>query len=467
MDLGSSPYRNGFAMVALALFCAFALPASAQVPSAALQKCRGDWLANFDVGMESFGGTGADADIAIEAALADAAAFYSGAGFYAPVLQCFDDPESRETRYAMHYATGMGEDLGDYEPTRCGSGSAAARLNILEIPKHYGLMISGATANAAQIGTPPHELFHGVQSSYDMFSMCPKDWVWEGLAEALAYIWLQNYGPRNQQFKINMARGIRYIDYPLHMPYTPVTKDGEDNAHAYGTSLFWEYLTREPKLAIGDETIALGLSRRFDPALLERFMDMRGNDPKTYQDFAGATAPPGDWELRWLDKMLADLFNARLKRGQVEGGVYVVYPKFAAWLVNSVKPDQLKKFFKSSCEPVTLSEEQPVSRSVAVRAVASACFAVSFPDNSANKAFMVTTRGAVATTTPLHLGANGDVIPASRHDDSRKSWLVLPPPDQETVYLVLSNVSPVAVGSEDLSVSLSFQYAHKGEASGP
>lgn len=437
--------------------------ANAQVPSSALQKCRDVWEGGFDVGIDSFGGSDSDADAAVNTALADAAAFYSGVGFSAPVLQCFDDPDSGETRYAMHYDADMHNNLGDYESTRCGGGSAKARLNSLEIPKHYGLMISGATADSGRIGTPPHELFHGVQSSYDMFSLCPEDWVWEGLAEALAYIWLQNYGPRNRQYKISMGRTIRYIDYPLHEPYA---KD-DDNGHAYGTALFWEYLTREPKLAVGDETVSLGLSRRFDPALLERFMDMRGNDSETYQSFAGATAAPDHWELRWLDKMLADLFNERLKRGQVEGGVYVVYPKFAAWLVNFVEPGQLKHFFKAGCGAVTLSEDQPVSHGVTVRRVASACLAISFGDNSDNKGFMVTMAGATKDTTRLHLGVNGEVISASRQDDSRKTWLVLPPPDQETVYLALSNVSPVAVRSEDLSVSLSFQYAHKGEASGP
>lgn len=472
----------GLALVALAALL-LSFPMTAQVRSNQLQVCNrsgqdsGSHPREFTVGFDEFGGIGSDVDKAIEKALAHAANYYSEQGFDGkPVLQCFESSDSGETKFAVHYAVEgaperlargeepLGSSLGDYDSVRCGLGTAKIRLNLQRVATQYGLMITGTKALAPEISTPAHELFHAVQSSYPLFSLCPDDWVWEGLAEAMAYLWLQDWKDRRT---IDRTRSVRFWDYPLHKPKGHDDHpENSDNTQAYGTSLFWEYLTHDPQYVISGEAITAGLTGRADSALILRFMSMDRLKNKEYF----ALHSPTDWELRWLDEVLRDWFNPHLQRAKLAGGLYVVYPRFIAWMVDAVDDkSNLRHLFEGGCEKVTLNPDpmRPVPGGIPRLApVASECVAVFFPPGTtANRSFSVNLMGSPARTKSIHVSWKGtpeQLVP--RVDEKRKSWVVMPGPTEEPIYLTVANVSPVATDTEAFeNLRLELRFEEKGE----
>ncbi|MDP6951584.1 MAG: hypothetical protein QGF53_02385, partial [Alphaproteobacteria bacterium] len=340
----------------LAIFCI--VIGGAPVAAVPLAECTDDeygWLQTFEIGnLDAAGRDFVDGYAAspdrpailsragdlMEEALHHAAAFYRATLKLKapPKLLCVADPDSGEMSYAIivdpSFADPGSDSLGEYS-------APEIRVSTL-VSDAYGSMASGGGADADPFLTPAHELFHAVESSYRIFTvcgrglrLCTRSWVDEGLADAFAYAWLRKYERANSRYRTKLERSLPYLDHPLHRP--------SDDDEAYHRSLFWSYLAWAPKYVYtyrdkkgpSGQIVGLTPKGRFDARLLIRFMNMANPsaDPSTL------SARAGQWELKWLDEVLAmalneamDKLNIKIPR-ELKGGLFVIYPKYAAWLV--------------------------------------------------------------------------------------------------------------------------------------
>ncbi len=491
---------------ALAMLClaAGAAPAAA-VP---FQECR-DWLETFEIGNvnpagnDFIDGYAASPDRPVilsragdlmEEALHHAAAFYRVTLKLTapPKLLCVADPDSGE----MSYAFVIDESLINPDPNKSVYGDYDAPLIRIspEVVHAYGSMAGGSGAEADPFITPAHELFHAVEAGYRISSICggcTSSWVDEGLADAFAYAWLRKYERANSGSRTALERGLPRLDHPLHLP-----ADADD---AYYRSMFWSYLAWSPKYVYtyrdkkgpSGQIVGLTPKGRFDARLIIRFMNM-ANTSRDYSDYR---ARDRQWELEWLDEVLAMALNEAMDKlsidipRELKGGLYVIYPKYAAWLVGHLTTGVghrkrlalLKELFGGKCEVAALTASPDASDSVQVTIaeIATGCVHIKRPEDYENDRVDVTMTAPVDDLHRIHLGWNGGVVPPSVDDGVTKAWRIgLPQGDSVSnptgrhLFLAISNVAEdisetVAKDDDDppdkVTINLTIKFAVAGD----
>lgn len=443
-----------------------------------LLKCTGatdGWLSNSEIGtfvkesghfVPSAIGPGVAAPV--ETALADAASFYKNTlGLTAPFkVQCVADPDTGEKRYAFIFDPNL-SDFGWYHtPAPPLTGVPDLRLKPTVV-NHF-------ITTSERFVTPAHELFHAVEAGYPLFTaagacgrICANPWVFEGMADAFAYGWMRQYQIAGRVGRVTLDRELPNLDDPLHLP--------ADKDEAYARSHFWEYLVWEPKYVYiykdkeGPKGQIVNLAPeavRFDPWLLIRIMNM--------------TTPlrvlntPSDrkvhWEMEWLDSVLKDVLNKAIADSgtkvprKLKGGMFVVYPKYAAWMlghlttgVSDAKRDAaLGNMFKKGCRglPVSTATGDAQTRTLRIFDMSTACFVIDRKQKGrANDRVDVTMEGSTDELNRIHMGWNGGVVVPSVDDGKVKTWrLGLPQgdsPSNPTGQMLWLAVSSVAENLQD------------------
>lgn len=250
-----------------------------------------DWSVECDTVRE---GTCADTEDAganayFEDSLEDASQWLDGLGFREPAVEY-----RAGTDTYMAYISDL--DNADLEGNRTSIGvyfPEEAQLYLTS--DHYFAIGEGDTpkeradALATDIqntGAVIHELFHGVQYGYYSKGRSVRDWITEGMADAVKFAWLRR-GMPHEQFR----GSARAFDYPLHKP-----KNDDDT---YTTSIFWRGVGKL-------------LGSPDDIGYLDKILE---------QDLAT------NWGLGGVDKGLRE-FDA--------DGLYNVYPAFIAKFTNNV-----------------------------------------------------------------------------------------------------------------------------------
>ncbi len=282
-----------------------------------------------------------------------------------------------------------------------------------------------------------------------------------------------------------------YLDDPLHLP-------GDDN-EAYNRSLFWSYLAWAPKYVYtyrdkkgpSGQIVGLTPKGRFDARLIIRFMKM-ANPSRDYSNFR---ARAGQWELEWLNEMLAQALNEAMGKlsiqipRELEGGLFVIYPKYAAWLVGHLttgvsqrkRLSLLGQLFKNVCEVADLTGGREDSDTVQldIAEIATGCVIIKRSEDYENDRVDVTMTAPVDDLHRIHLGWNGGVVPASVDDGVTKAWRIgLPQGDSVSnptgryLFLAISNVAEdisetVAKDDDDppdkITVDLTIKFAVAGD----
>jgi hypothetical protein len=157
--------------------------------------------------------------IRVEAYLREVALKYQAMGFRAPRLKIEDD------RYLVYFYDFAGRD---------GPPARALCANPARLDVDINKVIEWGAWDKRLYEHLAHELFHTVQSSYDLCDVAPGDFFTEGSAQALgedmAYQ-LRKIEPT----RANTARwGGRRYDLPLNKP--------QDKDSSYLTASFWRYL---------------------------------------------------------------------------------------------------------------------------------------------------------------------------------------------------------------------------------
>lgn len=388
-------------------------------------------------------------------------------------MLCITDPTDNAQKYVIFPDSISADTLGEYRAPRPVLGGVPDIRIDPAVVLAYQALARGGRPDSDEIVTPAHELFHAIEAAHKMFThpmlggckeynVCTAHWVGEGIADAMAYAWLRNNEARviGASSSINIDRMLPHLDLPLHK-----TPDNSDEA--YAASLFWEYLAWEPRYVRNERDHAMasgtlmglrpgGNKTVFDPRLILRFMNM---DPASIARYSQGGNRRGAWELEWLDKVLRDaLVEARSKLSipiprNPKGGLWVVYPKYAAWLVahqtNMRSPQimpRLKELFPSGCLPVTLTMDFEAELTVEVPDIASVCIVLE--RQKVSELVDITLRAPRPVRDRIHLGWNGEVIPPHRKGNrTAKRWTVgmpmgagSPSPTGLSLVLVISNV---------------------------
>jgi len=331
-------------------------------------------------------------------------------------------------------------------------------------------LANGGPGDDGPIMTPIHEFFHSVAVAYPLFKVCGRGctagWTDEGIADAFAYAWLRKYDMVELNNRITLNRSLRYIDHPLHQPGSS-HPDGGDTE--YATSLFWSYLAWEPKYVDKSKNrkhpggSLFGLRPKgtgFKPELILKFLEM---DPASVGKYSSISNRHGPWQLEWLDKALRDaLVKARNSLSikiprDPKGGLYIIYPKFAAWLVahlttnlhSSALDGILDRLFNTGCVEVTLNAEagSPQTESFQVFEMATSCLRVTRTGKYKNATVDVTMMSPRDQFDQIHLGWNGEVITPHKKMSKSKKWTVGAPlgsgstnPTGADLVIAISNV---------------------------
>jgi hypothetical protein len=421
------------------------------------------------------------ADKEIVENLKDAATTYSTIGFNPPILRCYQDAASGDWLYTFHYET-MPGDHGEYLNPSRNTGTERARVMIdWSVQSGFGAALGGGTIRGDVLSTPAHELFHAVQESYPMIQLQPSGWVSEGMADAFAHLHADGYHNHKRSgwsVDKNDTRDVRFINYSLHSP-KPVSP-GMVSPQEYGTSIFWEFLISNPKFKIpgvkvetppaDQNTQSVQLSSRpLSLGIIKKFLNMSLSD---YLAYEANGRKKNVFAILWLDRILVRQFNKAIKVINDKssttvkldplkpngGGLGVVYPKFAAWLLNQADPangkpdlvmmDSLKrdKIFEGGCQTATVPTAVPTdaSATLTIKVIGSVCLKV-----MATSSFWVHAKKGGAITDPerLHAGWDGNSqIPTPMPEEKGKAWRVeyslMSRPPTDSVYLVFSNVGP-------------------------
>jgi hypothetical protein len=195
------------------------------------------------------------ADKVIASYMEKAAIFYSVEGMKPPILRCYQDPSNNAWTYSLHYES-MSDAHGSYLTLSELVATNRARLKIdPPLQTAFGMLSGSGTIRGDVLSTPSHELFHAVQQSYRFMKGNAKEWVWEGMAEAMGNLYANEYyrnmGIPESRINKNGTRNTRYFNHPLHIP------KGETKNQAYGTSLFWEFLINNPVFNFQGSNITL------------------------------------------------------------------------------------------------------------------------------------------------------------------------------------------------------------------
>lgn len=392
-----------------------------------------------------------------------------------PRMLCISEPDTDVKKYVIFPDTISKDTLGEYRaPGPVLGGVPDIRIDPTVILAFQDLARGNGKVDSEKITTPAHELFHAIEAAHPMFTnpmlqgckeygVCPAHWVSEGIADAMAYAWLRKYetGVLGNRPRIKYNRQLPYLDLPLH-------KAPDNSDEAYAVSLFWEYLAWEPRYVRNEKDhrlvsgTLLGLrpdqnKAFFDPRLILRFMNM---DAAAIAKYSSASNRKGAWELEWLDHVLRDALVEARKDLSIEiprdpkGGLFVVYPKYAAWLVahqtngrsNAQINARLGELFMNGCLPVTVVEDFDASVSLEIPDLATACVALLRPNVSDQ--VDISLEGTQALRDRIHIGWNGEVIPPHKKGNrTAKRWTVglplgqgTPSPTAKALILAISNV---------------------------
>jgi hypothetical protein len=459
--------RNVVKLAAILGLCLGTSPVMA-VPLEECTAAEHGWLSSSEIGtFDTATGDFAPSAIApedaapLEYALAHAASFYGNTLRLTapPTLQCVADPDSGEMRYAFIVDPALG-DFGEYN-------SAALALWGVPDVRIATEVVNAYTADSERFVTPPHELFHAVEAGYPLFTaggactrMCARTWVVEGMADAFAYGWMRNYQITGSGGRVTLDRQLPHLDDPLHLP---ANKD-----QAYARSYFWSYLAWQPKYVYvykdkkGPTGQIVGLAPkgvRFDPRLMVRFMTMTN----PLRSFESLSSRGPHWELEWLDEVLKQALNKAIDDlgiqipRDLEGGMFVIYPKYAAWMmghlttgVSDTKRDEALGGMFRECRllPVSANPGSAEPETVQIADLSTACFLIKRPEGRENDTVDVTMEGPAGDLSRIHMGWNGGVVVPSVDNGRVKTWrLGLPQGDSPSnptgalLWLAVSNVA--------------------------
>lgn len=452
------------------------------------------WLENFSIG--NFGtpntftpGT-ASGDRQITEALSLAKAYYQGYGFEPPILRCYQSGPNAAS-YSFYYG-GSSANLGGYTApwNTLVPDIDKAKIEIDPVIRTtFAEMGPGRTGvmKVDHLMTPGHELFHGIQASYKLFKLIPADWVDEGLADAFGYLFLRDYAATIPNSRIDKTinnmprREIRYINYPLHLPKnlsSDPTLNGDEKLdaesqaldQAYGTSVFWEFLIDNKVFNIRGSNIKLDNINESETISVKIILDYFNIKDKYYDMYKGGFNPGKEvFAILQLDEILVEKFNEALSRSNRldynGGGLAVVYPKFAAWLLSQANPakgtpdlamvDSVSHAQLFDTQPSCTEIEVPSrwsgtnAKTVKIKVLGSVCLKVKPASAGTPRDFHVFVRASDGLGEPerLYAGWDGNVQePEHRLSISLgRSWLVKPDimslvPQTGEIYVSLSNV---------------------------
>lgn len=336
--------------------------------------------------------------------------------------------------------------------------------------------------------TPPHELFHAIYEASYLGKLCAASgWVSEGITEAFAVRWFEQ-SPWNNQDDGNWY--YRNYNRSLHGP-APKSTAGKPSLEDYGNWLFWYFVGGQYDKNPFSRVIDPGDPDTFSADLVKDFMNPPGKAN------IGAGTSPGtlcrdplmdkgktNWDLDWLDKVLKCWMN-RIQvdppEHPVEGGLYVMYPRFATWLVDKFRVEpEFDELFPDGCLSANLvsgqSEEIDIS---SLPPVSIACIIVTFDPSVSSGAVTVTARGT-GPMTQLQMGRSYRAIESLPSTDGSnwRSWEIYGAADEEAalkdpsptlysyapIYLALTNVAAIAKDTAELKgITLTFDYKASGE----
>ena len=207
--------------------------------------------------------TCAPADVIYKDLLEHASVWLDGLGFGAPRVQKRERRESDApgARRRMHYLAEVSDKKNsesEDETEAIGVYFSTEDELYLRSDVYFAMGEEGEAhkdpyyrLEESRTFTPVHELFHAVQNNYQDISGTERDWIWEGMADAVLRTYADEF---ESELRVAMKPRVSF-DHPLHKP------PNEDN-QAYGTWHFW-----------------LSVGRAIEsPSTIRYFQDVLGQD---------------------------------------------------------------------------------------------------------------------------------------------------------------------------------------------
>ena len=411
----------------------------------------------------------------IESYLGEVAQMLDDMGFAPPLLVPMVKTAAGEPAYRVYYYAYNGAPAR-YRSSECGKFRPTIHINANRFLNGTGQISPKNYQDLA------HELFHGVQGAYRLFSEnCGQPlgrWITEGTAQALGAdlaAWSSRhidpeYGPGDWIFH---RWGLRFYDRSLSArrvtasdTYEALYPGWEQFANVtYGASSFWRFVGEWVATGGGAGTAAVKPDYSY---LIKLFDSSLGG------------APGWDTELAWLDGQLAD-------HPRVGLGLERIYPDFistyAAYMTTRIKtpiaPSEARDAFLRStfperdCPLLRVNDSHPVVRAqVEIEPVAAECLrlelaysyptdieiSLSNPSKAALRALAVGTENGQVVTQPV-------LIPVQ--DGWRASFILNVKVSMEPVVFIIANVADEAGRTRRIEAGLQIAPTRTGNSLAP
>ncbi len=416
---------------------------------------------------------------AIEGYLHESAQLMAQWGFPSPALHPVVNYRGDRPAYRIYLVENL-DNAGEYH-VDC--DLLAERIILL----NANSIISGGRITPRGHSTIAHELFHAVQYATPFFACSDGsvgDWITEGSARGVGWDVAQKLRPSGYSTHENERWGARDYNRRLTIPSTVDDDENVANPMAFGTSSFWRYLAEfhamGSKPGPGENATHYGyLAQMFSQAPVDR-------DCLNISDRCHA-------EINWLADQVSRLFGEPLR---------IIYTNFAEMLTvyghyrrgidrgSGGRGDPWRReVYRHQCTNVVLrpTDEQRIHEETLVNFDEDAAVCFELDVNGFDRDIILEIK-ADATEDGLkveHLNATiadqpiearkGDVDPLDPQTGHKSATWHFELPDQETSFLVLTNMADIPGQStllDGLKVSLVAveQYARFGtgsQASGP
>ena len=387
-----------------------------------------------------------DVKAEIEAFLRESARVLEGMGFKPPILDPIIERDDGSKAYRVFYvdlyaSPGVPGAVAARSSSQCGIARPTFFINGLNFLKDGKL----SPKNYQDLA---HELFHGIQANYPMFTeLCedgPGSWISEGTAQALGADvaawsrWKINYPHRTEGQWANHRWGLRPYDKPLFVGLNPSDVEGD---RGYGASSFWRYLGEQVAMYGGAGTTAV----KPDYSYLIEFFNTVPEKPITA---AGS--------MFWLDQQLRNT-SGKFKLGlnytyanfintfAAYGGTRVNPPKRTAagnrdvWLQATFETDRCKRFLLEAIN-------DKFSSPLIVEPVAATCFRADWPRTMSQDLQVRIFGQTKDRIQALKLGTGGgavvaDPILVQDRDGWNATWIINIPAGSEPAEIIISNVA--------------------------
>ena len=374
---------------------------------------------------------------------------YERMGFKSPF---YEDKDSNKYRvYLYHFSTaGPAAML-----TRCASGGYETYM---KVDSKRNIANGKLTVKAYQ--DLAHELFHAVQSSYDLFFKygCIGGWIVEGTAELVGIEMARKLYPKKQPFNI-CQMGIRSYSERL---YQTSSRDSLCNwRRSYQTLSFWQFLGE--------------YQTGFDKNEQEKFVTP---DFRYLHDFFNTDHVMGSRskEYAWLDKVLRQKKSD--KKHQFGISLHTAYSRFAGTFASYWKNARRKQYPSSTlldtkrkwiegvygkCKEVLVKKGASIPpMAFPIGPIAARCIKVNFHVRERVKlTFYVSgdNQSLALESLAISTMGGGKIIrrhPGEPHPNKLGHFIVSPAPNKMVpgVYFIVSNVARDAAQTVSLSPSI-------------